>query len=339
VDDNVPAPPPLNVTARDTAVSFVVDDAAGGAPLSVSLGARITKAEGVHGPGVVVVPGGGDVSRDGRRQGDGVSTYPAAVDVARAWAEAFAGRGAVVLTYDKRTCGHNDDPQCTTNPQADVDAQGPVALARDVDAACALLRRDSDFDGRLVLLAHGQAGQVALASTCAASASAVVLLSPIPRSIDDVLVDAIAARAKAADDAARQTRNPDDKRARQAEAARLKNLGASRAASFSSMKSAKFSPTARVDGATIAFWLGWMKLTADTTSLASSVKERLVVVVGGRDRQLSPGDKTAAAALPAHRFLVVDDADHHLLVDGALSDAVTEPVFAAVDEILGTPGS
>jgi alpha-beta hydrolase superfamily lysophospholipase len=291
----------------------------------------------VRGPGVVVVPGGGDVSRDGTRKGDGVVAYRAGVDVTRRWAEAFASRGAVVLAWDKRTCGANDAPGCKTNPQGDVDAHGPVALAKDVDAACALLRAEPLFDGRLVLLAHGQAGQIALSSTCAASAAAVVLLSPIPRAVDDVIVDALLDRQATAADAAKTAATPDEKARRLDEAARLKNQAASRAASFASMKAGKFAADARVDGATLAFWTGWMTLTAQTPTLAATHKDRIVVVVGAADRQLSATDRASALALPARTAIAVERADHHLLVDEELPPTATEPVFSALDALLAPP--
>jgi alpha-beta hydrolase superfamily lysophospholipase len=336
-DDDVDAA--VELQRSDARIAFSLSEATPGGAGAVDLGARITRAKGTRGPGVVIVPGAGDVARDGVRKGDGVISYAAPVAVATAWAEAFAARGAVVLTWDKRTCGANDDPTCTTNPQADVDAAGPVALARDVDEACALLRRDPDFDGRLVLLAHGQAGQVALSSSCAASADAIVLLSPIPRAVDDVIVDALADRQRAAEAAARATTSPDEKSRAQAEAVRLKNLAGSRAASFASMRAGKFSDSARVDGATIAFWMGWRKLTEATASLVEPVKNKAIVVVGAADRQLSTVDRAAAAALPAKRAVVIDDADHHLLVREQLLPVVTEAVFSALDELLEHPGS
>ena len=326
--------PAFSLLQVETRIVFSLDASTPGGAGSVDLGARVTKSKGVRGPGVVIVPGAGDVSRDGKRKGDGVVTYAAPVDVARGWADAFAARGAVALTWDKRTCGANDDPLCTTNPQADVDAQGPVALARDVDEACALVRADADFDGRLVLVAHGQAAQVALASSCAKKAAAIVLLSPVPRAVDDVIVDALGERQRAAEATARAATTPDDKTRAQAEAARLKNLAGSRAAAFASMRAGKFADSARVDGATIAFWMGWRKLTDETASLIEPVKDRVVVVVGGADRQLSAADRGAAAGLPAKKAIVVDDADHHLLVGEQLSPVVTEPVFQALDELL-----
>ncbi len=327
----------LEVQRRDVRIAFSLDEATPGGPATIDLGARITKARGVRGPGVVFVPGAGDVSRDGTRKGDGVVTYTASVDVTRAWADAFAARGAVALAWDKRTCGANDVAVCTTNPQADVDERGPAALARDVDEACAVVRREPDFDGRLVLFAHAQAAQVALASSCATAASAIVLLAPVPRAVDDVIVGAIVDRQRAAEADARAAATPEDKARAQGEAARLKNLAGSRAASFASMRDGRFAADARVDGATIAYWLAWRALTEQTPALLVPVKDKVIVVVGGADLQLSADDRAAAAALPSRRALVIDHADHHLLVGEQLAPVVTEPVFSAIDELLEAP--
>jgi alpha-beta hydrolase superfamily lysophospholipase len=330
---------PLKVVDVDVRLQFAAPAGPGGADVDIDLRGRLTRADGARGPGVVIVPGAGDVSRDGTRRGDGVITYRAPVDVTRQWASVLASRGAVVLAWDKRTCGANDAPGCTTNPQGDVDARGPEALARDVDAACALVRADPAFDGRLVLLAHGQGAQVALASSCAATAGAIVLLSPIPRAVDSVLVDALVDRQAAAQAAAKTSPSPAEKTRHLDEAARLKNQAGSRAASFASMKEGRFAPDARVDGATLAFWTGWIDLTARTPSLLAPVRDRVVVVVGEIDRQLSAADRAAAAALPARTALVVPGADHHLLVEEQLPPTVTEPLLQAVDALLAVPGS
>ncbi len=301
---------------------------------NVDLGARIMRPAEGRGPGIVIVPGAGDVSRDGTRRGDGVVTYRTPIDVARLWAESFASRGAVVLSWDKRTCGTNDVAACTNNPQADVDALGPAALAKDVDEACALLRKHPAFDGRLVLFAHGQAGQVALTSRCAQEAAALVLLSPIPRAIDEVLVDALDERRLEEEALAKAAKTPQEAARHTDEAARCKELAASRAASFASMRAGRFAADARVDGATISFWESWRTLTAATARLLAPVAGRTIVVVGGKDRQLGASDRARAKALPARKAIVIDDADHHLLVDEAHDQTVVEAVFTALDEVL-----
>ncbi len=284
----------------------------------------------VAGPVFVIVPGAGDVSRRGIRRRNGVDTYLEPIAVTTAWQELIAASGASSLAWDKRTCGPNDDVDCLKNPQDDIDDEGPVAMAKDVDAACALAPTIPGFDGRIVLFAHGQGAQVALSSSCAVRAAAIVLVNPPPREIDAVLVDATLARLQRLTQA-----SPGRLTAEQAMAAtELKNLAASTSARFASMRAGKFSREARVDGATIAFWLGWMSLTQQTPALVAAVKDKTVVVLGSRDSQLSDEDAALAKALPAHATLVFD-ADHHLLVDGALRAEVGLAVIDAVAALLG----
>lgn len=339
-DAPVEPAPPRTIARTPTTVELTVDVA--GAPQPVVLGALLTAPENTKGPGIVIVPGGSDVSKEGTRKGDGVVVYAAPTDTGTAWSEALAARGGVVLTYDKRTCGPNDVATCNKNPQNDLDDAGPAALAKDVDAACAVVKASPGFDGRLVLWAHGQAVQVALSSSCAQEAKAIVLLSPIPRAIDAVLVGALTDRQKQTEKKAKTTSTPPLTDAERAalldQASALKNLAGSRAASFASMKSGKFAKDARVDGATIGFWLGWIAVTERTAALLEPLKGKVVVVVGSADQQLSAADKKAAQELPAQKVIVVD-ADHHLLVHGALDPTVVQQIADAVDVVIGVPVS
>jgi hypothetical protein len=348
-DPSVPPPPPPPKLLRvETTIAFDVDwrspaggrpSPAGGGPAlkgSVALGALLTAPEGARGPAIVIVPGGSDVSKEGTRKGDGVVVYQAPAHTGTAWSDALANRGALVLTYDKRTCGPNDVATCKKNPQTDLDADGPGALSKDVDAACAVARAAPGFDGRLVLWAHGQAAQVALSSSCAQEATAIVLLSPIPRAIDTVLVGALSDRQKLAEAKAKTSSSPEERAALLDQASALKNLAGTKAAGFASMKGGKFEKNARVDGATIGFWLGWMALTERTPALLEPLKHKVVVVVGKGDLQLGAIDRKAAEDLPAARVVVVD-ADHHLLVHGALDEAVVQQIAEAIDVVIGVP--
>ncbi len=334
-DVTAPVGPPLVVSTSEQTISFQVGTD------SVTLKANVSTptldGEVIDGPVVVIVPGAGDVSRRGLRAGDGVSSYREPVAVSVAWQEALATSGAITMAYDKRTCGPNDDVECLKNTQADLDAEGPVAMAKDVDAACALARTLPGFDGRLVLMAHGQGTQVALSSTCAKEAAAMVLLSPVPREIDAVLVDAVLARHADKLAAAKQTSGA-ERAALEDEAVALRNLAATRQAGFASMRSGKFSREARVDGATIAFWLGWMELTGKTRALLTPLKEKTLLVLGNGDSQLGPGDKALVQGLPAKKVVVVD-ADHHLLVDGQLPPSVSLSVVDALVAMLQPPAS
>lgn len=331
-----PAGPPLLVRTEDRLIEFATD--AGPVQLRATAAFPTIDGEVISGPVVVIVPGASDVSRRGLRRGDGVASYAAPVAVTIAWQEAFGVSGALSIAYDKRTCGPNDDDECQKNPQGDLDKDGPGALAKDVDAACAMARTLPGFDGRLILMAHGQGTQVALSSTCASEAAAIVLLSPIPRNVDAVIVDALLARHahKAAD--AKKASAPEQKTALQDEAVALRNLAATRQERFASMRSGKFASDARVDGATIGFWLGWMDLTGRTTALMTPVKDKTVVVLARGDLQLGDGDQALVQGLPAKKVLVLD-ADHHLLNDGALSPTVSLPVVDAVVELLLPPAT
>lgn len=349
VDDKgqpVEVPPPMKVVREERTIIVPVSgkpsDAADAGPNDVvtgELGALLVKPDSGQGPTILVVPGGSDISRNGTRTGDGVGLYAKPVDVSLAWADAFAARGAHVLLWDKRTCGPNDDPVCKKNPQDDVDAQGPAALSKDVDAACALAKSESGFNGQLVLFAHGQATQVALTSQCARDATAIVLLAPIPRAIDEVIVAGLKERTDDVEKRAKSEKDPTQKQALLEQANQLKNLAGTREAEFASIKKDRFAPTARVNGATLAFWKGWMDVTGRTSALVDEVKTPKVVVLGGKDLQYGDKDRVRIRALSPDAFVEVEGADHHLLTNGALSKETVDVVGAALDKVLVVPES
>lgn len=290
-------------------------------------------------PAIVFVPGGGNLSRSGTQRGDGARLYMAPVEVTDAWASAFAERGYLALAYDKRTCTPRDDERCRANPTADLDRLGPVALAKDIDAACALVAEDERFDGRLVLFAHGQAAAVALASTCAERASAVVLVAPIPRRVDQVMVESLAHREQVLRQEAKRKKGTREAEELLEQAARLKNAAGSRAALFESMQKGQFADDARVEGATIAFWQGWLALTEGAEARLRGAKAPRVVIVGAGDTQYAPKDRARilkAGELPGVWALEIEGADHHLLVDERLLVTTVQLVSDAVEEALAS---
>lgn len=325
---DAPAPPVAVVTEERTVAVPLGDER------TAQLGAQLVRPERGRGPAVIIVPGAGDISREGLRPGDGTSSYARPVPVSTLWADGLAARGALVLSYDKRTCGPNDDARCAKNPQDDVDAEGPIALARDVDAACALVRAEPSFDGRIVLLAHGQAAQVALSSSCARDAVAVVLVAPIPRAVDEVIVAGLRERTQALDKQLRAEKDSARKAALAEEASQLRNLAGTREAEFASMKAGRFAPTARISGATLAFWRGWMDVTSRTAALAEAVPAQKIVVLGELDRQYAVADRTRIRALATAGVVDVRGADHHLLTAEALAPATLDAVGAALDAVL-----
>ncbi|MCC7108366.1 MAG: alpha/beta fold hydrolase [Deltaproteobacteria bacterium] len=330
-EDAGPAGPPQEreILTEERTLSVPVAEG-----ITASLGALLVRPKEGRGPAILMVPGGGDISRRGTRPGDGVSVYAKPADVHVAWAEALARRGALVLTWDKRSCGPNDDPLCTKNPQDDLDAAGPVALAKDVDAACALVRGEGAFDGRIVLFAHGQAGQVALSASCAREAAALVLLAPIPRGVDEVIVAGIKDRARDVEKEAAAAKDPATREALREKAGQLRSLAGTREAEFASMKAGRFAPTARVGGATLAFWKGWIELTGKTAALVDAGPAKKIVVLGELDHQYGSKDRVRIRALSPEAYVEVKGADHHLLSTGRLLPATVDQVGAALDAAL-----
>jgi pimeloyl-ACP methyl ester carboxylesterase len=308
----------------------------------IALGADLYRpSHGARAPAVLIVPGAGRASRAGVQPGDGFTTYASPVDVSARWAEVLAARGLVVLTLDKRTCSSKDDRRCRKNPAHDLDAEGPRALARDVDAACALLLEERGVDN-IVLFAHGQGAQVALASRCASQAAALVLVAPIPQRVDKVLVNNLLHRERLARDRSPGTKDKEAARALADEAAALKNRAASSEAMFSSMAKGQFTDDAVVLGATLAFWRGWMELTAKTEALLLAPRAPRLLVLGSDDAQYAPADQNRIAAWgqqPGVRVLVRQGADHHLLREGSLHADDAEAVSAALLELLFEAGA
>jgi pimeloyl-ACP methyl ester carboxylesterase len=315
---------------------------------SATLGARLYGLDRLFTPSapvIVFVPGGGRVSRLGTRPGDGDSLYDAPVDVTDSWARAVAGGGWLALSYDKRTCDFRDSELCRKNPTPDMDAEGPVALARDVDAACdaaAAAFEGRGYDGRIVLWAHGQGAQVALASQCAQRAAAVVLSAPIPRRVDEVMVDSLDYREQLHRKRGQKQASSDEGQELLRKADQLRNAAGSTRALFESMEQGRFAEDARVQGATLAFWKGWIELTARAEDDVKAARAPRLVVVGQWDLQYTPDDRKRLAAwgeLEGVRYLKVEKADHHLLHEGVLERSTVDAVLRALGEVLGAPAA
>lgn len=267
---------------------------------------------------VVMVPGAGRVSRKGERSGNGSREYDAPIAFTERFAIAFASAGLNVLAYDKRTCTSADNPLCNNNDRSDIDQEGPAAMAKDVDAACAVPEQNGDA---VVLFAHGQAAQTALTSSCAKRAAAVVLIAPMPAAVDKVIVRGLSRRAtllrKWGDKEAKAAATKSTGEKKIEEALALQNKAADLADTFKLLRAKKFPADARVLGAQPSFWTAWMELTENTTALLASVPAPIIVVLGQWDSQYAPADKRkieAMATTPAD-FIVIEKGDHYLMVD------------------------
>ena len=281
-------------------------------------------------PWVVLVPGSGAPSRRGEQSGDGVISYSAEVHVHTQWASALAGAGYPVFAFDKRTCHPRHRPLCRANPSTDMDREGPGALARDVDAACAWIRAQQGANTKVILFAHGQGLSPVLQSACARDAAGLVGLSPIPRRIDRVLVHALEHRQERMEQEAEITQNAERRAQLETVSAGLRNQAATLHETFVSMNRGDFAPDARIRGSTLAYWRGWIRDTAQAQSRIKSLRIPKLFLLGAEDRQYGPEDQTLIrrfSRLPATSVQEVPGADHHLLQDEKLSSYAVNAVL------------
>lgn len=292
-------------------------------------------------PAILFLPGAGPASRFGTRTDNGLTSYPAPIEVTSLLMAEAAQQGFLAMAYDKRTCGPDDDPRCNDNVHSDIDELGPQALSSDVDRACEILEKQSSFNGQIVLWAHGQSGQVALTSTCMERAQALVLVAPIPRRVDRVMVDALYARAQhpALRSQANANRSSLDEQTTppSGRAIALKNKASSLAETFTALSDGRFSKDAKLWGVEASFWTNWIQLTDDVPGPNPKPSIPWLVVLGENDGQFSPGDKKRIAKWGNHaaiQLMKLPAVDHHLIADNTLGTAQIAPIFRELMRLL-----
>jgi len=262
-----------------------------------SLPARWTDAnpEALKKDIIIYVPGSGNQTCDGIQLGNGFSTYAAPVATGKFWQETLALAGYDVLAYDKR-----------------VGTTGPAALADDLDAACDAVR--ARFRGRreIILWSSEQGTQVILSSRCLHQAKAIVLLSPIPDSLDRVWISGL-------------------------KEAGLRDRALSLSATFESIRKGQFESDAKVMGATLTFWRNWMKTADATANLLDSLKIPALFVVGQNDVWLGSYGrgviKRIASNKANRKMIVIESGDRALLRKDALSPSGAETIVLALESL------
>lgn len=227
---------------------------------------------------VIMVPGSGNVSRKGEVTGDGINSYEQALDVNLSWATALADHGFFVLSYDKRTCTNRINSLCRANAQKDIDEEGIIALARDLDQTFQFARKKLQSDSvRMVLLSTTQGAQTIALSEGAKKASGVVLLSPIIGDLETMWINGLAHAVKVA--------SPSQKM-------RLMNQKESMADFFKSLKAGQFPESSIIRGASVKFWQSWIE--ASNSTLAALKKNNRPALL-----MFSSQDSFAADMVPA----------------------------------------
>ncbi len=272
-------------------------------PNNATLGARWWFPVVKHRPGttVIFVPSLGNNSRLGIENG---------IAATELWAKDLARRGFNVLAYDARACSVTHDAMCNSNSNDDVDSLGPVAYAKDVDAACQFAQDKKNQ--RIVLWVAAKSVPGVLASSCAKSAAAIVLQAPVPDSIDRILPEGL----RAAGDY---------------------NKANSLRATFDSIKANRFAKDAKIMGRSLTFWRAWIETSKRSKSMIASTHVPTLVLLGGEDTLYSPAAKTQIRALGKgkhHSFVGIEGADHNLLIQQQLSQSTVGQVVKALERLL-----
>lgn len=219
---------------------------------------------------VVIVPGSG--------------AQPAAL-----WKTPLEEAGYDVATYEKR-----------------VGSNGPLMLAKDLDQACDNAKRHFGYHQGLLLWTAEQGTQVVLNAKCLKEARALVIISPIPDSLDRVWVSAL-------------------------REAGLRNRAESLSATFDSIRKGFFEPNAKIMGASLSFWKEWMMLAQKTPAQLEALTLPTLFVVGEKDVLMGRFGRHVLERIVGknknRKVLIIKDADRNLLQNGTLSQNTVEIIL------------
>lgn len=278
---------------------------------------------------VIMVPGSGNISRQGEQGNDGLKSYESEILINQRWAHALADRGLFVLSYDKRTCSSGINPICLDNDQSDIHGRGMVALAQDLDQVIAFSRdrfSKDDKENRIVLMSSTQGAQVISLSKSMSTVSGIVLLSPI---IDDLATMWVAGLSRAADRA--------EEAGHVLERNRLLNRKESTDAFFKSLKKGDFPSFANIKGASVTFWQSWMEASINTLNRLEQSKVKTFLLFSEQDPfvdQKLMSDLTKKPALGANiaaRSLA--GVDRNFLSGQDISDSAVAAVIEFMDSL------
>lgn len=268
---------------------------------------------------VIFVPGSGTASRKGTQSGDGALHYRQSVDVSTVWATSLAAEGYFSLLYDKRNCSNIHDNICLENPVFDLNQEGPIALARDVDAACHTAKKQMGDDVRIVLWTSDQGTQVVLSSHCKEEAALFVFVAPIPYRVDEYWVEGLSSASE----------KPQNDRVKGV----LEQKSRSMKATFDSIEAGQFAPSAKIMGASLQFWKEWISLTDQTEAMFKQLTKPVLLIIGAEDgfyNEKAISILQSETNSPKKRLLYLSAADHNLLINNELNPETADIVLRAL---------
>lgn len=212
---------------------------------------------------VIIVPGSGNVSRNGEVSGDGIDSYDSPKDMSLYWARALSDRGYFVLSYDKRTCNSNVNALCNNVDQKNVNEKGIYALAQDVDSVYNFVKNKLGESARIFFLSSTQGAQAISLSTSIKKVNGTILLSPIMGDLQKMWTKGLK-RAAITKSGAKKNN--------------LLNRKENIDAFFNSLKNGHFPEQSNIKGASVAFWQTWMEASDNTlNSIFNSNKPALLM--------------------------------------------------------------
>lgn len=256
---------------------------------------------------VIIVPGSGNVSRFGEVNNDGLTNYETAVNQSELWAKALANKGLFVLSYDKRSCQKEHNPQCNTTSQKILNEQGIQVLANDVDSVCDMVesKLSNNPNTKIVLLSFAQGSQSIALSKCLNKASSVILISPIIKDLENTWVNGL--------------NNASTQNAYLYKKNDLINQAESTKVFFASLKRGDFPPNANIRGASVIFWQSWIKAVGQTIDLIKESGTPTIFLFAQNDPFF---DKTQ----PPIGAKFFNDVDRNLLNSSGLSSKAVDSV-------------
>lgn len=275
---------------------------------------------------VIIVPGAGNISRKGEAAGDGIDSYPQPVDVSTIWARALVERGYFVVSYDKRTCTKKVSTLCQNNSQKDIESDGIIALARDLDQVYQYIKSKLSLKNnevRLMLLTSTQGAQVVSLSESAKEASGIILLSPIIGSLEDMWVDGLTRGFESTTDFNRKNR--------------LGNQKESMKGFFTSLKAGQFPDGAIIRGASVQFWRTWVEASTKTVPQLLNNKRPTLALFSDKDVFATPRmlEDLKKATRTQKNFLVknLSQFDRNFVSENSVAPSVIEEVVRFVEGV------
>lgn len=258
---------------------------------------------------ILIVPGSGNVSRKNSQEGDGIYQYTSPININFLLANFLCKEGFNVLIYDKRSCSPSNDFICNLN-YFDLDKNnGFDSLVNDFNIVYEYLNNylPENQKNKIIAWGNNQATHVILNSKYKNNFLGIVLISPIPDSIDKIIVNGLIEQSYLIDNNILKYK--------------LYNRSETINSIFNSIKNNEFSSDSIILGIKIDFWKKWILETSRSDFLFNTLDIPLILVLGSEDNIYDKYAKNKINRLSIgknRKFLYIENSDHNLLTNQKL---------------------